>query len=170
MNNELIPFDADKAINEKLKCRLRNGDFAYVLHKSINPLVENYSLIGVQEYSKGNQQQVPMSWYLDGRWNSLDDEHCREFDIVGMFSPANTVNNSWISVEDKLPDDGQEVLIVWKGETRIAKVDLVPDGRALFSFNFEQTDEYIWSAIHRYSGRYSGEIEFWQPLPLPPIK
>lgn len=74
--------------------------------------------------------------------------------------------NSWISVDDRLPDDGQEVLIVWNGETRIAKADLVPDGRALFGFNFEQTDENVWSAIHRYSG----EIEFWQPLPPPPTK
>ncbi|WP_273384499.1 DUF551 domain-containing protein [Actinobacillus porcinus] len=134
------------------------------MHKSINPLVENYSLIGVQEYSKGNQQQVPISWYLDGRWNSLDDEYCREFDIVGMFSPANTVDNSWISVDDRLPDDGQEVLIVWNGETRIAIADLVTGNGALFSFRFEALDEEEWSAIYRYSG----EIKFWRPLPKSP--
>ncbi len=126
--------------------------------------MENYSLIGVQEYSKGNQQQVPISWYLDGRWNSLDDEYCREFDIVGMFSPANTVDNSWISVDDRLPDDGQEVLIVWNGETRIAIADLVTGNGALFSFRFEALDEEEWSAIYRYSG----EIKFWRPLPKSP--
>ncbi|MDO9893236.1 DUF551 domain-containing protein [Glaesserella parasuis] len=74
-------------------------------------------------------------------------------------------NNGWISVDDRLPDDGQEVLIVWNGETRIAKADLVPDGRALFSFRFEHVDNAEWNAIYRYSG----EIKFWQPLPPPPI-
>lgn len=74
-------------------------------------------------------------------------------------------NNGWISVDDRLPDDGQEVLIVWNGETRIAIADLVPDGRALFSFSFEHIDADVWCAIYRYSG----EIKFWQPLPPPPI-
>ena len=72
--------------------------------------------------------------------------------------------NGWISVEDRLPDDGQEVLIVWNGGTRIAIADLVPDGRALFSFRFEHVDNAEWNAIYRYSG----EIKFWQPLPPPP--
>lgn len=74
-------------------------------------------------------------------------------------------NNGWISIDDRLPDDGQEVLISWNGETRIAIADLVPDGRALFSFRFEALDDEEWSAIYRYSG----DIKFWQPLPPPPI-
>ena len=73
--------------------------------------------------------------------------------------------NNWISVDDRLPDDGQEVLIVWNGETRIAIADLVTGNGALFSFRFEALDEEEWSAIYRYSG----EIKFWQPLPPPPI-
>ncbi|MCT8534403.1 hypothetical protein KZ453_07315 [Glaesserella parasuis] len=93
MNNELIPFDADKAINEKLKCLLRNGDVAYVLYKSINPLMGSDSLIGVQEYSEGNRQQTPISWHLDGRWNDLYNEYCRQYDIIGMFTSPNKENN-----------------------------------------------------------------------------
>lgn len=75
-------------------------------------------------------------------------------------------NNGWISVDDRLPDDGQEVLIVWHGETRIAIADLVPDGRVLFSLGFYDIDGVNWTALYRYSG----EIKFWQPLPPPPTK
>ena len=72
--------------------------------------------------------------------------------------------NEWISVDDRLPDDGQEVLIVWNGETRIAIVSIALDGRALFGFDFEHVDGAEWNAMYRYSDT----IKFWQPLPPPP--
>ncbi|UKH32334.1 DUF551 domain-containing protein [Actinobacillus pleuropneumoniae serovar 10 str. D13039] len=69
------------------------------------------------------------------------------------------VNNGWISVKDRLPDEGVEVLIY------ILEVDEYVDRNIDIAFLNEekqfQTTVYFFDI---------SEVLCWQPLPLPPMK
>ena len=72
--------------------------------------------------------------------------------VNGFKAGVETAQPKWISVEDRLPEDGQRVVGIAKnGMTGIMdyKVDDTPFAARVF-------------------GRYFSEIIWWMPLPEPP--
>ena len=58
--------------------------------------------------------------------------------------------NNWISVEDRLPDDQEEVLVCTRSKN-----------------GYRNIDKGYWS-IDRFIHRGRAEVTHWMPLPEPP--
>jgi hypothetical protein len=84
--------------------------------------------------------------------------------LAGYQAAMNSSNNSngWISVKERLPEEGLEVLIFGKILNDISKVLGV---RA--RFQGDQKSKYTWESedIHIYT-QY--DVTHWMPLPKPP--
>jgi hypothetical protein len=87
--------------------------------------------------------------------------------IVGaskMVSSSETLNNSsnnsngWISVKDRLPDDGKEVLGIVYNDIRLGWIDLITTDPGQF--------HWVSSGIYIDKGHYA--LTHWMPLPEPP--
>lgn len=64
--------------------------------------------------------------------------------------------SEWISVKDKLPDDGQQVLAYYTG---VEEIDEPPKVRTTFYFGFNNG----FSCVKHY-----GSVSHWMPIPEPP--
>jgi hypothetical protein len=82
--------------------------------------------------------------------------------IVDLSKMVDVNYSQWISVEDRLPEEGLEVLIFGKVLNDISKVLGV---RA--RFNGDQEWKYTWESddIHVYT---QDDVTHWQPLPERP--
>ena len=93
-----------------------------------------------------------------------DDEIIAKMDAAIKKAKGNSSNNSdgWISVKDRLPEEGLEVLIFGKVLRDIPKILGV---RA--RFNGDQEWKYTWESegIHIYT---QDDVTHWMPLPKPP--
>lgn len=61
-------------------------------------------------------------------------------------------NSDWISVKDRLPEEGQEVLVSTKSKNGQRNVD----------------KGYILPGKNRFVHRGTAEVTHWMPLPEPP--
>lgn len=73
-------------------------------------------------------------------------------------------NNNWISINKQKPSDGQEVIILYNEEPRIAVASKSLDGRIIFDFCFTHIDGAEFNAMSRFEDM----IKYWQPLPKAP--
>lgn len=67
--------------------------------------------------------------------------------------------DKWISVEDRLPEEDGEKVLIYLGDGRMASAEI--------AFPFDNPNSYMWYSF--------GEVEFddfevshWMPLPAPP--
>ena len=165
---KLIPFDADRAIREKLKCRLRDGSHAYILHRVTKPLTSSGELIGIKVYkSIGQQYQTARQWHLDGKWNDLEAQQDRENDIIGMYPVKRKSqteimierykkvgNGGWIKVQDT-PLPINKYILVHTKQNGIKCVMRVSKYVC-----FVQDNLFLTIDVN--------DITHWQDLPTPP--
>jgi len=77
-------------------------------------------------------------------------------------------NDGWISVNDRLPIEGQKVIVIQNPNTTATREPLF----AIFDAKnqrFMPSDKYD-NPIDEFGGRVLGwsDIIYWQPLPSPP--
>jgi len=65
----------------------------------------------------------------------------------------------WIPVAERLPEDGQEVLVWIAGRVEIMEYTSI---RGTEMPHFENAD------YHHHWTKYQDKIEYWRPCPLPP--
>lgn len=67
----------------------------------------------------------------------------------------------WVSVEDRLPEDGEYVLVVVSGQPQ-------PNIRLIGAYEFaEYTTKEGW-ILNNYPAWETAEVSHWAPLPEPP--
>ena len=83
---------------------------------------------------------------------------------------ARAAQSEWISVEDKYPEDGQEVNILLNtGEGRIALHELgTPSGSCFTKGHYFTGDIYHIDGAEYNCSIYGDDVTHWQPLPKPP--
>ena len=83
---------------------------------------------------------------------------------------ARAAQSEWISVEDKYPEDGQEVNILLNtGEVRIALHELgTPGGSCFTKGHYFTGDIYHIDGAEYNCSIYGDDVTHWQPLPEPP--
>lgn len=81
-----------------------------------------------------------------------------------------SAQSEWISVEDKYPEDGQEVNILLNtGEVRIALHELgTPGGSGFTKGHYFTGDIYHIDGAEYNCSLYGDNVTHWQPLPEPP--
>lgn len=83
---------------------------------------------------------------------------------------ARAAQSEWISVEDKYPEDGQEVNILLNtGEVRIALHELgTPSSSCFTKGHYFTGDIYHIDGAEYNCSIYGDDVTHWQPLPEPP--
>ena len=66
--------------------------------------------------------------------------------------------SKWISVKDKLPSEYQWVLIYYKGEMQVGRIEDYVGGRS----------DWWWGNDNYYTSVESGKVTHWAELPHPP--
>ena len=87
----------------------------------------------------------------------------------GMWQ-ARAAQSEWISVEDRYPENGQEVNILLNtGEVRIALHEVgSPGGRDFTKGHYFTGDIYHIDGAEYNCSLYGDNVTHWQPLPAPP--
>ena len=83
---------------------------------------------------------------------------------------ARAAQSEWISVEDRYPENGQEVNILLNtGEVRIALHEVgSPGGRDFTKGHYFTGDIYHIDGAEYNCSLYGDNVTHWQPLPAPP--
>lgn len=83
---------------------------------------------------------------------------------------ARAAQSEWISVEDKYPENEQEVNILLNtGEVRIALHELgTPGGSCFTKGHYFTGDIYHIDGAEYNCSIYGDDVTHWQPLPEPP--
>ena len=83
---------------------------------------------------------------------------------------ARAAQSEWISVEDRYPENGQEVNILLNtGEVRIALHEVgAPGGRDFTKGHYFTGDIYHVDGAEYNCSLYGDNVTHWQPLPAPP--
>lgn len=83
---------------------------------------------------------------------------------------ACAAQSEWISVEDRYPENGQEVNILLNtGEVRIALHEVgTPGGRDFTKGHYFTGDIYHIDGAEYNCSLYGDNVTHWQPLPAPP--
>ena len=69
--------------------------------------------------------------------------------------------SEWISVDDRLPKDGEEVICLF-GDRTVTACYITPE------YGEHEAHEEVWKIWNTTSGSLVFGVEMWQPLPEPP--
>ena len=73
--------------------------------------------------------------------------------------------NKWISIFDKMPEEGREVLLTLADGAKVADGELF--GNQIFIGYFENENPFPYFCLVGYDGLYREEVLAWMPLPEP---
>jgi flagellar basal body L-ring protein FlgH len=139
------------------------SEMSYENQKAIQDnLVESYP------FKKSESAEEVLSKYPSTKLG-LDDFYGKKTTIQAMHDFANNSEAKWISVEDRLPENDNEVLIICSGEVVQAYLkNGIWKGSVQVTYNMN--DGYVHDRNICKQGKSNpfDNVTHWMPLPTPP--
>lgn len=118
-------------------------------------------------YCSKTSESIGMKRYLNGRFRNPETENMY---LAWRAAKSHAEEYGWISVEDRYPENGQEVNILLNtGEVRIALHEAgTPGGSDFTKGHYFTGDIYHIDGAEYNCSLYGDNVTHWQPLPTPP--
>ena len=127
-------------------------------------------LVKIEQERKAFEAQMVELYPTNPQTERIGDEYSRlgtQYKWEGW--QAKAAQSEWISVEDKYPEDGQEVNILLNtGEVRIALHELGTPRDSFTKGHYFTGDIYHIDGAEYNCSVYGNDVTHWQPLPEPP--
>lgn len=107
------------------------------------------------KYPPHNEDQKVLNAYSQGYEDGTDNFYNAVVDII-----RNHMNDGWIPVEERLPEEGKLVLVQIERYDKYLDMTL----KDMDVMSLHDRDEKIFTSINRIP---TGEIVSWRPLPEP---
>lgn len=134
-----------------------------VLEKILEEIKQptNYTVMCGKHFTTIDRvEEIIRSHMDDCKTFEFDFNRVKSFDCQCGRHYVNTYNNGWTPVEEKLPEEGEEVLAQFVVRVRYMN-NKVDEAVYIHTMHYEN------GAWKSYAGVPNGKVEAWQPLPKP---